>query len=430
MPDLPDLIEVKNLPPKDIKPYHDYNGRCFSSLIELSNKLAGRPIIHINATAQGGGVAEMLISQVPLERSLGLDSRWFTIKASPEFFLVTKKIHNLLQGKTGALTDKEKSVYIETGKELGDSLKKILAKFDSGIVFIHDPQPLALISHIPKKFTPILRLHIDISTPNPQTLEFFSRYIKDYPRAVLSNKAYALAMPWLSRNKIKIIYPAIDPLTDKNKEMAPEVAWNILEEFGINPTKPLITQVSRFDPWKDPLGVIRAYYIAKNDIPDLQLALAGFIVAQDDPEANEIFKQVEKHAKGDPDLHLFANPKKLGAVSNDVFINALYTASKVVVQKSIREGFGLTMTEAMFKGKPVVAGMTLGSMAQIQNNKNGVLVSSSEETAEAIVKLIRNDKIRERIGKAARRSAASKFTILNMLLEHLKLYARMVRPLG
>jgi len=425
MPNLPDLVEATNLQEKDIKSYSNFNKRCFGSVVELSNKLAGKPIIHINATAHGGGVAEMMMSQVPLERSLGLDSRWFTIKAAPEFFAVTKKIHNLLQGEAGGLTEKEKAVYIETGKALGGSLEKILAKFSSSIVVIHDPQPMALIKHIPPNFTPILRLHIDISTPNPQALEFFSRYIKEYPSIILSNKAYALVMPWLQKSKVKIIYPSIDPLTDKNKEMSLEVAWNILEQFGINPTKPLITQVSRFDPWKDPLGVIHAYYIAKNEIPDLQLALAGFIVAQDDPEANTIFKEIEKHAKGDPDIYLFANPERLGTISNDVFINALYTASTVLIQKSIREGFGLTMTEAMFKGKPLVAGTTLGALAQIDNNKNGILVSSSEEAAEAIIKLLKNKKMREKIGKAARKSATNKFTILNMLLEHIKLYDKL-----
>jgi len=419
------LIEVTDLLSKNIESYHSFNKRCFNSLVDQSKKLSGKTIIHINATAQGGGVAEMLVSQIPLERSLGLDSKWFIIQAGPEFFEVTKKMHNLSQGESGGLTEKEKEIYLNTNKELGNALKKILAKFDSGIVIIHDPQPLALIDSIPSNFSSIFRLHIDISTPNPSMLEFFRPYIEKYSYIILSNEIYASSMPWLNKNKVKIIYPAIDPMTDKNKMMAQEIAWNILEEFGINPSKPLIAQISRFDPWKDPVGVIRAYYLAKNSIPELQLILAGFIVAQDDPEAEKIFKTVEKHAKGDPDIFLFANPDKLGTISNDLFINAVYTVSTVMVQKSIREGFGLTMTEAMLKGKAVIAGTTLGSLAQIKNNKNGILVTNSKETAQAIVKLIKDENLRQRLGKEAHKSVINRFTILSMLLDYIKLYSKL-----
>lgn len=423
-----DLVEVINLPSKDIKSYCSFNKQCFDSLISLPKKISGKHVIHINATSAqgGGGVAELLASQIPLERSLGLDSHWFTIQAEPEFFTVTKKMHNLSQGESGSLTRKEKEIYLNTSKELGNSLKKILAKFDSGIVVMHDPQPLALIEFIPSNFSSIFRFHIDISTPNLQVLEFFRPYITKYSSVILSNKAYASSIPWLDKNKIKIIYPSIDLMTDKNKFMAQEIAWKVLEEFEIDPSKPLIAQVSRFDPWKDPVGVIYAYYLAKNSIPELQLVLAGFMVAQDDPEAKKIFKIVEKHAKGDPDIFLFANPKKLGTISNDLFINAVYTASTVMVQKSIREGFGMTITEAMLKGKAVVAGTTLGSLAQIKNNQNGILVSSSAEAAQAIVKLIKDDELRQKIGKEAHKSAINKFTILNMLLEYIKLYDKLL----
>ena len=417
------LVEIKDLPPININQYKDLDEGYFGELSELSKQLLDKPIIHINATASGGGVAEMLRSQVPFERALGLKSKWYTIdNAFPDFFAATKKVHNLLQGEVGELDDEEKSIYLKTNKELGNSLEKILSELRSGIVIIHDPQLLALINHIPHNFPLIFRLHIDISTPNHKTLEFFRPYIKRFSYVVLSNKAYIPSMPWLNEEKVKIIYPAIDPLTDKNRPLSEKIAWDMLEEFEINPLHPLITQVSRFDPWKDPLGVIHAYYLAKNEIPDLQLVLSGFIVAQDDPEAEKIFKIVKKHAKGDPDIFLFADPEKLGSISNDVFINALYTASTIVIQKSIREGFGLTITEAMFKGKPLIAGTTLGSLAQIKHEKNGLLVSTSEETSEAIIKLIKNEKLREKLGKEAHRTASKNFTIPKMILEHLKIY--------
>ena len=414
---------------KKIGQYKNFNPVVYRKILAAFGKIRGIPVIHINATAQGGGVAEMLQGQIALERDIGLKSRWLVIDGAPkEFFEATKKIHNLLQGKSGELTEMEKEAYLETNHELRASLQKIIGKYKRGVVMIHDPQPLPLVHCIPDNFAKILRVHIDLSTPNAATLDFLRPHIEKYDKVVLSSKTYKSSFLWLPKSKKEIIMPAIDPLSLKNQPMDLRVAQDILEKFEINCTQPLISQVSRFDPWKDPMGVIKAYYLAKNEIPELQLILAGFAFAKDDPESAEIFKTVQKHAKGDPDIFLFSDPRLLRDFSNDTFISAVFTASDVVVQKSIREGFGLTMTEAMWKGKPLVAGKTAGALLQIKHGKNGLLVSSPEEAARAIVRLFKDKKLAARLGKSARESVKKNFLFPRYLLEHLELYRSFIIP--
>ncbi|MBI2635217.1 MAG: glycosyltransferase [Parcubacteria group bacterium] len=419
---MPTLLEFRNFNRINTKDYEQFDSKLRAKLISAAKKSKNKKVLHINATPFGGGVAEMLRSQIPFERMLGIKSHWLTIKAPIKFFRITKKIHNFIQGKSDTLTEKEKSLYISVNRELQKSLAYFIEKYKPTSIVIHDPQPLPLVNFIPKQIHKILRLHIDLSTPNPAILEFLKQFIVSYDKIVLSNKIYRLAMPWLKLSKIAVIMPAIDPLSVKNRSMNSETARLIINEFGINHTKPLITQVSRFDPWKDPLGVIKAYYLAKNKIPDIQLAMAGFFFAQDDPEAKEIFKIVKKNDRGDRDIFLFSNPKKLLGISNDTLINALYTASDLVIQKSIREGFGLTMTEAMWKGRAVVAGKTTGALVQIKDGKNGILVNSSEEAAEAIVRLMKNEKSREKLGKAAHQSVKRRFLLPHYVLNNIKLY--------
>lgn len=409
-----------------IQQHRTLTPKIYQNLNRLMPKIKGRTIIHVNSTRYGGGVAEILKSQVPLENSLGLRSYWFTMRAPRRFFVVTKKIHNLLQGKAGIFTEKEKNFYLSINRELGESLKRFCQRFNSGIVIIHDPQPLPMVGSIPENFSSILRLHIDLSTPNPNMLDFLRPIIAQYSLVALSDPDYRLSFPWLKKSKIKIILPAINPFDEKNRFMDNRIAEDIVKQFGINSFKPIIVWVSRFDPWKDPLGVIRAYYLAKNKIPELQLVLAGFSLAKDDPEAMTIFEKVKKHAKGDPDIHLFLNPKKLKDVSVDIFINALYTTASIIIQKSLREGFGLTITEAMWKGKAVIAGLTEGATLQIKNGKNGILVSSPEEAAKAIVSLIKNEKLRQRLGKTAHQSVKRKFLMLRFILDNVKVYNQLI----
>ncbi|MDP3052619.1 MAG: glycosyltransferase [bacterium] len=418
-----ELEEIKlDWASKSIKEYQKLDPKTCHEVLTRAKKIRKKAIIHINSTSSGGGVAEILRSQIPLEKSLGIESHWLVIKAERRFFVITKKIHNLLQGKVGFLSEKEKEFFLSVNRELGRELAEFLKRFKNGIVIIHDPQPLPLIKIVPKNFSSLLRLHIDLSLPNPSVLEFLRPFIINYDQVIISNKDYALALPWIKKSKLKIIYPAIDPFSDKNKSMSPEVAREIIVDHGITPTKPIIVQVSRFDPWKGQLGVIQAYYLAKNKIPDLQLVQVGFFEAQDDPEAISSFKQIRKHEKGDLNIHFFYNPKQLKNISDDILINAFCTASPIMVQGSIREGFGLTITEAMWKGKPIIAGITAGSRLQIENKKNGILVTSPEEMAKWIVRLLKDEKLREKLGRRARESVKRHFLMPRYILDNLKLY--------
>lgn len=420
------LVEINELTPIEIKKYRRFGSRTYNRLVHLSKQVGYTPIIHINATPKGGGVAEMLKSEIPAERSLGLDSHWFTIKAPDRFFTVTKKIHNSLQGGYIKLTKTEKNIYLRTNSGIGKSLKKILKRFEGGAVVIHDPQPLSLINYIPPRFKTVLRLHIDLSSPTKTTLNFLSPYIKRFDEVVVSNNNYKKSLHGISNN-INVIYPAIDPLTPRNRPMPLSTARKIVSMFSIDPRRPLLTQISRFDRWKDPIGVVGVYRLAKKEVADLQLSMAGFIVAADDPEAKTVFKEVERLADKDKDIHLFSNPRVLTSkkLSNDEFISALYTVSTVMIQKSLKEGFGLTMTEAMWKNKVVVAGKTSGSLVQIKDNINGFVARSTDEIAFKVVKALKDRRSRIRVGLRAHKSVEKKFLFPILVLSMLRIYSRL-----
>lgn len=419
-----ELKEIKLDPfsKNTFKEYKKLNPNTHRSILAIRKKIKQKTIIHINSTPYGGGVAEILKSQVPIEKLLGLKSRWLTMKAPAKFFRVTKKIHNLLQGKPGFLSEEEKKFYLSVNHELEKQLGQFLKRFENGIVVIHDPQPLPLIRAIPENFSSFLRFHLDFSGPNPSTLEFLRPFIVDYNLIILSNKDYLPAFPWIKKSKLKIIYPAFDHLSEKNRFINKDIAKEIILEQGINPLKPIVAQVSRFDSWKDPLGVIRAYYLAKNKIPDLKLVLVGFFETQDDPEQILVFEQVKKHVKGDPDIYLFSSRKQLKNISIPLFINALRTLNRIILQGSIREGFGLTITEGMWKGQPVIARISSGALIQIKNGENGILVASPEEMGKAIVRLLKNEKLCVKIGKAAQASVRKNFLMPRFILDNLKLY--------
>jgi len=388
--------------------------------------LRGKTVIHINATPVGGGVVEILRGQIPIERSLGIRSRWLVIKAVPEFFGVTKHIHNLLQGQPGRLSRREEQLYINVNRDLGLAFRSFLKKnrIKEALVVVHDPQPLPLVGFIPPGLSRLLRLHIDLSTANPVMLDFLRPLIERYGLVVVSSRNYLDSFGWLGKSSVKVIQPAIDPLCEKNRPMTMEAAWNILAKFGLDADRPVLTQVSRFDPWKDPLGVIRAYRQAKRTVPGLQLVLAGFITAKDDPEAVIVLKKVKRLAGADKDIFLFFEPGQLGRLTNDRFINALLTASTVVVQNSVREGFGLTMTEAMWHAKPLIAGRTAGALLQIANGRNGLIIASPRQLTAAIVRLLRDGRIRARLGRAARASVLRRYVLPKYVLDNLKLYNR------
>src|SRR3989338_6367488 len=393
-------IQLDSLPKPELSRYEKLNPEIHAGLSKIGKKLHGNKIYHISSTATGGGVAELLRSQIQYEKSLGLDSRWFVIEAPRSFFEITKKIHNLFQEKPG------------------------------GIVIIHDPQPLAIREYIPKNFYVISRLHLDLSSPNTSIVEFMRPFLSSVDMTIVSNKDFVKCMPWLPPRKIRIIYPAIDPFTDKNRSLSRDLAKEMMVQYGINPDRFTISQISRFDTWKDPLGVIKAYYLAKNKIPELQLVLVGFFEAQDDPESADVFNEVKKHSKADPDIHLFYNMNQLQPkdASDDLFINALQLMSDVVIQASTREGFGLTITEAMWKARPVIARKTSGPMIQIKDGQTGFLVVSPETIAKKIIHLHDEPRLGIKIGKKAAMSVKKKFLMPRFVYDNAKIYQKSLEP--
>lgn len=415
-------VEISDDTSVSVDAYSNITPETVKTIKKIAPSLRGTTIVHVNATPVGGGVAELLNSQIALERSLGLDSHWLIINDVPSaFFDVTKKMHNVLQGKREDLTQEEKNTYLAVNKKLAESLAGLDDLTDC-ILVVHDPQPLAMLAFTQIRHPAIIRLHIDLSTPNPQAVEFLRPYMQLYSYLVLTSKEYMPAFSWFPQSQVRLIPPAIDPISEKNQTMSLAEAHKLLSRFGIDPNCPLLTQVSRFDPWKDPHGVIRAFREVQETIPNAQLVLAGFITAKDDPEAAKILESVEAERKGDKNILLFSDPSVLEEIKNDVFIRALYTASDVVFQKSLREGFGMTTTEAMWKGKAVISGNTVGGRMQIESGKNGFLVNSSDEAAQAALTLLEDKERARRMGAAAHESVVDQFVITHYLLDHLKMY--------
>lgn len=287
------------------------------------------------------------------------------------------------------------------------------------IWIVNDPQPAGVIQFLPNFHPSACHLHIDLSSPNREVWDFVAGFLEGYDRVVVSSQDFV-------RQDIKeeavVFAPAIDPLRPKNQPMELKTAQQILTSFGINIKKPLITQVSRFDPWKDPLGVIKAYQTAKKEIPDLQLAMVGFFLAQDDPEGIKVFNIVKKEAQKDPNIFLFSDPSMLGSLKVDEFVNAIQVASDVILQKSIKEGFGLTVTEAMWKGKAVIGGNAGGIKTQIKDKENGFIVNNPQQAAEQIIKLVKDPGLRQAIGEKAHLTVKNNFLMPRLLKDYLKLF--------
>ncbi len=402
---------------EDYRPLLD--PRLADELASVAKDLNGLRVMHLNSTATGGGVAEILQSMVPLGNALGMETERIVINPdAAEFFDVTKKIHNMLQGSEGELSPKELDIYFSCIQRVADDMNaKGLA---ADIWFVHDPQLLPLARLLPKKEgqTWIWICHIDLTTPNKSVLEALMPLTQDYDQLIFSQAAY---VPSNLGNNVPVLIapPAIDPLTIKNVPMDLAQAQAIIEGMGIDTERPLITQVSRFDLWKDPWGVIDAYRIARETVPGLQLALLGLGQATDDPEGVKVFQTVADHAAGDPDIHLYIDPGEIPA-SVDEVVNAIQVASKVLMQKSTREGFGLTVTEGMWKGKPVIGGDAGGIRVQIDNGVSGFLVSSPEECAQRLVELLKDQDLSARIGEAAKESVRQMFLLPRLALDYLK----------
>jgi trehalose synthase len=396
---------------KHLVDYASIVGReLLEEIRERAERLRGKRILHVSATAFGGGVAEILYTLVPLMIDVGLECEWHVMYGREEFFNATKIMHNSLQGSPQDLNAEQ----WDTWRNFNEMNARELSK-GWDVCIIHDPQPAALASLVPENARRwVWRCHIDLSNPNPSTLQRLLPYLEPYSAAVFHMPAY---VPPGIDGRERIVPPAIDPLAPKNMAFSPDDAAYICEQFGIDPDRPLLCQVSRFDPWKDPLGVIDAYRIVKAQNPDVQLALVGSM-ATDDPEGWDYFNATVAHADGDPDIHILNNLNNVGAIE----VNAFQSHCDVVIQKSTREGFGLTVTEAIWKARPFIGGNVGGIPLQISDGETGFLVSSVEECAQRAVEILGDPELGRRLGKAGKESARRRFLTPRLLRDWLDLF--------
>jgi trehalose synthase len=394
-----------------LESYAEVTGRdVIRHLQQLTEPLRGKTLVHVNSTRMGGGVAEILDKLVPLSRELGIDTRWEVITGDSDFYQCTKNFHNAIQGNRVATSEKLLNHFLEVNEQNAVQLRPILEEAD--YVIIHDPQPMALLSFCPKrKGKWIWRCHIDASHPHRGTWRFIDRFIRNYDASIFSLPQFVQKLPHPSY----IVSPSIDPLSEKNVELAQEELDAVRQRFELVPEAPLITQISRFDRFKDPLGVIEAYKLAKKYIPSLQLVLAGG-GASDDPEGEAVLSEVRLAAGEDPDIKILLLPPDAHRT-----INALQRLSDIVLQKSTREGFGLTVTEALWKGKPVIGGDTGGIRLQVIDFHTGFLVNTPEGAALRIRYLFNQKQKMLEMGSKGREFVRENFLLTRQLREYLTL---------
>ncbi len=389
----------------------DYEPIVGKSTIEelqlLASKLAGREILNINSTYVGGGVAEILNRMIPVLQELGVDARWSVIKGSPGFFEVTKKFHNALHGRKESFSEEDFDLFLEINR-------KNMAEMDlhGQIMYIHDPQPSPLIElkkDLGGKW--IWRCHIDVSNPDERVWRFLERFIIQYDATVFSAPAFSRPLPV----RQFLISPSIDPLSDKNRDLSQREIDAAMAGMGIPRDKPIITQVSRFDYMKDPVGVIKAFELVKKSI-DSTLVLVGGGAA-DDPEGEKVLAQVMERANGNPDIRIIS-----GQARSDIEINALQRASTVIVQKSLKEGFALTVSEALWKGKPVVASAVGGIPLQVRHKLTGLLSHDIDGTAYAIRQLLANPDYARWLGANGKEHVRHNFLITRHVRDYLLLF--------
>jgi trehalose synthase len=394
-----------------LEAYADVTGyQVISQLRQLAEHLKGMKVIHVNSTRVGGGVAEILEKLVPLSNELGLETSWEVISGEDDFYQCTKAMHNALQGFSGSIDQHLLDAYEQTNRNNAENLRSKLE--DADFVFIHDPQPAPLFNLCPGRRGPwIWRCHIDASRPYHPVWRYLRQHVKDYDASVFSLPDFAQDLP----HPQYIIPPSIDPLSDKNIELPQNEIDEVREKFGIDPHRPLLLQVSRFDRFKDPVGVIKAYRLSRKFNPDLQLVLAGGS-ATDDPEGEEVLNEVKTASGNDPDIKVLLLPPDAHRT-----INALQRAAHIIIQKSIKEGFGLTVTEGLWKGKPVIGGETGGIRLQVVNYHTGFLVNTPQGAALRIRYLLhRRDRLEE-MGAKARKFVLENFLLTRHLREYLTL---------
>lgn len=373
----------------------------------LADRLSGRIIQNINSTFTGGGVAEILSRMVPLLRQLGVDARWDVIQGTSEFFEVTKKFHNAFHGMADSISEDDLSLFLAVSrKNIGE------LKLKGDYFFIHDPQPVALVENrreLGGRW--IWRCHIDISKPNRKLWDFIRSFVIKYDAAVFSAPSFAQQLPI----RQFMISPSVDPLSDKNKDISSGTIDTVLKKYELDTTKPMVVQISRFDYLKDPVGVIQAFEMVRKNI-DCQLVLAGG-TADDDPESGKVLAEVQERAADNPDIHILLIPP-----GSDIEINALQRAATVIMQKSLKEGFGLTISEALWKGKPVIATAVGGIPLQIKNKLTGLLCNSVEGAAYNLRQLLCNPEYANQLGKNGREHVKQNFLITRHLKEYMLLF--------
>ena len=414
------MIDIIEYPETDARRYLDLmSPEAAGRLTKLAHCFAGLRVVHINSTANGGGVAEILHSLVPLRNALRIKTeRAVIVPKDPNFFAVTKRTHNMLQGAEGKLSAGELDAYYGCMDEVAREIERTGMSAD--VWFLHDPQllPLGRLIKRCERTTLIWTVHIDLIHPNLWLLDELLPLTAAYDTLICSLGEYLpTALP--VNVGTHIAPPAIDPLTDKNAALPPERVREVVGALGIDVTRPLITQVSRFDVWKDPWGVVDAYRLARKSHPRVQLALLGLSQANDDPDGASVLGSVHDYADGDPDIHLFFTPYGLPA-SNDEIVNALQTHSDVLLQKSAREGFGLTVSEGMWKGKPVIGGNVGGIRLQIEDGESGFLVDSPEEAGERIAQLLADPDICADIGRNAKDRVRDNFLLPRLLYDYME----------
>jgi trehalose synthase len=405
------LLQPVSVGHKALGDYRHLIGRALVDEIHaLAEPLQGKRVLHVSATAMGGGVSEILYALVPLMRDAGLEVDWHIVIGREEFFNVTKLLHNALQGNPHSLSDEDWEIF-DRYNQL--NARELEGDFD--YIIVHDPQPAALrkyLSDHPGRW--IWRCHIDLSTPNEEVLKRMVPLVQPYDCKVFHRQAY---VPAGVDGKVEIVPPAIDPLSPKNMALSPEDAAFVCDQFGVDVDRPLICQVSRFDPWKDPLGVIDAYRFVKEQIESVQLALVGSM-ATDDPEGWDFFQRTIEHAAGDEDIKILNNLNNVGAIE----VNAFQSQADVILQKSLREGFGLTVSEALWKVRPTIAGNVGGIPLQIQDGVSGFLVNSPEEAAQRSVEILSDPDRAKALGRAGKEYVRTHFLMPRLLRDWLQIF--------
>lgn len=399
-----------------LQKYADIAGQdVINHLRQLADPLRGMRVVHVNATRLGGGVAEILHKMVPLMQELGLETSWEIIEGTSDFYQCTKSFHNAIQGDRLNIPRKLLSVYEETNANTAEAMRAKLEEAD--IAIIHDPQPAGLLKYVPRRRGKwIWRCHIDVSRPFRPIWQYLRKFIQEYDASIFSLSTFAQPLP----HAIYLVPPSIDPLHEKNVELEDDEIHAAYGQFNVDPERPVILQVSRYDRFKDPLGVIEAYRMAKKFIPSLQLILAGG-GATDDPEGDIVLEEVRDAAMDDPDIHVLLLPGDAHRT-----INALQRAADIVLQKSIKEGFGLTVTEAMWKSKPVIGGDTGGLRIQVINHHTGFLVNTPEGAALRIRYLFHNRETLREMGGKAREFVRDNFLLTRHVREYLTLFVALL----